>query len=110
MFFLAYKWRMLSKFACFAMEGSDRRVKRIMRNNEGLSLLRGKLGPQVVMDKDTIDDILRREGWDPTKRDMRGQGPLRVRIYAARARQKALSDQGDIKTLQPRLRARKRRR
>ena len=36
--------RILSKFACFAMEGSHRRLKRMLRNSGGLSLLRGRLG------------------------------------------------------------------
>ena len=98
-----------SKFACFAMEGSHRRLKRMLRNNGGLSLLRGKLGLQVVVDNHTIDDSLRREGWDPTKRSMRGQGPLSVRLLAARARRKALSDLGYVTTLQQRFRARNRR-
>ena len=48
-------------------EGSHRRVKRMLRSSGGLSLLRGKLGPRVAVDNHTIDDTLRREGWDPTK-------------------------------------------
>ena len=60
-YFFARKWRILSKFSCFAMEGSHRRLKRMLRNSGGLSLLRGRLGVQVVVDKHTIDDSLRRQ-------------------------------------------------
>ena len=35
----------------------------MLRNRGGLSLLRGRLGVQVVVDNHTIDDSLRREGW-----------------------------------------------
>ena len=45
----AKKWRILSKFFCFAMDGSHRRLKRMLRNSGGLSLLRGRLGVQVVV-------------------------------------------------------------
>ena len=55
--------------------GGHRRLKHMLRNSRGLSLLRGRLGVQVVVDNHTIDDNLRREGWDVTKRSMRGQGP-----------------------------------
>ena len=61
-------------------------------NSGGLSLLRGPLGMQVVVDNHTIDDSLRREGWDVTKRSMRGQGPMTVRHLVRRARKWALSD------------------
>ena len=44
MYFFARKWRSLSKFSCFAMEGSHCRLKRMLRNSGGLSLLRGRLG------------------------------------------------------------------
>ena len=60
MHFFARKWRILSKFSCFAMEGSRRRLKCMLRNNGGLSLLCCHLGVQVVVDKHTIDDSLRR--------------------------------------------------
>ena len=42
MYYFAKKWRILSKFSCFAMEGSHRRLKRMLRNSGGLSLLRGR--------------------------------------------------------------------
>ena len=67
MYFFARKWRILSKFSCFAMEGIHRRLKRMLRNCRGLGLLRGRLGVQVVVDNHTIDDNLLREGWDVTK-------------------------------------------
>ena len=71
-------WQILSKFACFAMEGSHRRLKHMLRNSESLSLLRGRLGLQVVVDVHTIGDSLHRKGWDTTKQSMRGQGSMRV--------------------------------
>ena len=52
----------LSKLS-FAMEGRHRRLKRMLRHG-CLSLLRGRLGVQFVIDSHTIDDSLRREGWD----------------------------------------------
>ena len=68
MYYFAKKWRMLSKFSCFTMEGSHRRLKRMLRNSGGLSLLRGRLGVQVVVDNHTIDDSLWSHGCDATKR------------------------------------------
>ena len=56
----------------------------MLRNSGGLSLLRIKLGLHMVVDNHTIHDRLRGEGWDPTKRSMRGQGPISVRLLAAR--------------------------
>ena len=44
MYFFALRWRILSKFACFAMERSHQRLKRMLHNSGGLSLGRGKLG------------------------------------------------------------------
>ena len=35
MYFFARKWRILSKLSCFAMEGSYRRLKRMLRNSGG---------------------------------------------------------------------------
>ena len=49
---------MLSKVSCFAMDGSHRRLERVLRNSGGLSLLRGRLGVQVVVDNHNIDDSL----------------------------------------------------
>ena len=59
MYFLAHKWSIHSKFSCFAMEGSHRRLKRMLRNSGGLSLPHGRLGVQIVVDNHTIDDSLR---------------------------------------------------
>ena len=50
MYLFAKKWRILSKFSCFAMEGSYWRLKRMLRNSGSPSLLRGTLGVQVVVD------------------------------------------------------------
>ena len=41
MYCFAKKWRILSNFSCFGMEGSHRRLKRMLHNGRGLSLLRG---------------------------------------------------------------------
>ena len=109
MYYFAKKWRMLSKFSCFAMEGSHRRLKRMLRNSGGLSLLRGRLGVQVVVDNHTIDDSLWLHGWDATKRAQHGQGPISVQTYASRTRRRLLTDMQHLQTLQRRFRCRKRR-
>ena len=108
MYFFARKWRILSKISCFAMEGSHHRLKCMLRNRGGLSLLRGRLGVQVVVDNHTIDDSPRREGWDVTKRSMHGQGPVAVRQLARRAHKRALSDLNYAHVLSQRFRLRKR--
>ena len=67
MYFFARQWRIVSKFACFTMEGSRRRLKRMLRKNGGLSLLQGKLGLQVVVDNYTIDEVCAaRDGIPPS--------------------------------------------
>ena len=73
MYFFAHQWRNLSKFSCFAMKGIHRRLKHLLRNSRGLSLLRGRVGVQVVVDKHYIDECLRAEGWDVAKRSMHGK-------------------------------------
>ena len=40
----------------------------MLRNSAGLTLLRGRLGVQVVVDNHTSDDGLAAHGWDATKR------------------------------------------
>ena len=65
----APQWRTLSKFACFAMKGSQRRLQPMLRSHESLNLLRGKLALQhmwLVVDNRAIDDSLRCEGWGTT--------------------------------------------
>ena len=110
MYFFARKWRILSKFSCFAMEGSHRRLKRMLRNTGGRSLLFCRPGVQVVVDNHTIDDSLRREGWDVTKRSMRGQGPVTVWHLARRARKRALSDLNYVQVLSHCFKRRRKRR
>ena len=78
-------------------------------NSGGLSLLRGKLGQHVIVDNHTIDYNLRCEGWDVTKQSMCSQGPISVHLLAARARRKAISDLGYVKTSQQQFWTRKRR-
>ena len=58
MYFFAKKWRILSKVSRLVMEGSQWRLKRMLRNSGGLRLLRRRLGVQVVVDNHTIDDSL----------------------------------------------------
>ena len=79
-------------------------------NSGGLSLLRGRPRVQVVVDNHTIDDSLRREGWDVTKRSMRGQGPVTVRHLARHACKRALSDLNYVQVLSQRFRRRRKRR
>ena len=67
MIFFARQWRILSKFACFAMEGCHWRLRRMLRNSGGLRLLRGWLALQVVEENHTVDDTLRlRDGIPPS--------------------------------------------
>ena len=66
-------WRTLARFGCFAVEGSHRRLKRMLRNSGGVSLLHGRNGLQVVVDNHTIDDSLLGYGWDVNNRAGRPQ-------------------------------------
>ena len=109
MYFFAKKWRILSKFSCFAMEGGHRRLKRMLRNSRGLSLLRGRLGMQVVVDNHTIDDSLWLHGSDATKRAQHGQGPISVQTYASRTRRRLLTDMQYLQTVHRRFRCREKR-
>ena len=72
----------------------------MLRNSGGLSLLRGRLGVQVVVDNHTIDDSLWLHGWDATKRAQHGQGPISVQTYASRTRRRLLTDVQHLQTLQ----------
>ena len=108
-YFFAKKWRISSKFSCFAMEGSHWRLKRMLRNSGGLSLLRGRLGVQVVVDNHTIDDSLWSHGWDATKRAQNGQEPKSVQRYANGTRRQLLTDIQHLQTLERRFRCGKKR-
>ena len=66
-------------------------------------------GVQVVVDNHTIDDTLRQEGWDVTKRSMRRHGPVTLLQLARCARKSALSDLNYVHVLPQRFRLRKRR-
>ena len=48
-YFFARKETILLNFSCFAMEVSRLRLKRMLYNSGGLSLLRGRLGVQVAV-------------------------------------------------------------
>ena len=108
MHFFAKKWRILSKFSCFALEGGHRRMKRILRNSGGLSLLRGRLGVQVVVDNHPLDDNLAAHGWDAAKRAQYGQRPISVQRYISRTRRQLLTNVQNHQILDRRFRCRKR--
>ena len=55
----------LARFSCVSLEGSHVRLKRTPRNSGGVSFLHDKLVLQCVVDNHTLDDNLRKEGWDP---------------------------------------------
>ena len=109
MYFFANKWRILSKFACFTMEGRHRRLKCMLRNSRGLSRHRGRLGLQVVLDNHTIDDSLAAHGWDATKRTQNWQGRINVQRYASRTRRRLLAAMEHLQTLDPPFQSRKKR-
>ena len=109
MYYFAKEWRIFSTSSCFAMEGSHRRLKRILRKSGGLSFLRGTIGVLVVVDNHTIDDSLWSHGWDATKRAQNEQGPISVQTYASRTRRRLLTDMQHLQTLQRRFRCRKKR-
>ena len=106
-YFFAYKWRIVSKSSRFAMEGSHLRLKRMLRNSEGSSLLPGRLGVQVVVDNHTIDDSLWSHGWEATKRAHNRQGPMSVQRYACWTRRRLLTDMQHLQTLERWCRCRK---
>jgi hypothetical protein len=81
----ARKWRTLARFACFVVEGSHRRLKRMLRNSGGVGMLRGKSGLQVVIDNHTIDDSLLRLGWDVAQRAGKAQAASRTLFWKTRA-------------------------
>ena len=57
-FFLQRSGESCQSSLALPWRGSHWRLKRMSRNSGGLSLLRGRLGVQVVVDKHTIDDSL----------------------------------------------------
>ena len=89
--------------------GSHRRLKRMLCNSGGLSLLWGRLGVQVVGDNHTIDDSLAAHTWDATKRARHGPGPISVQRYVSHTRRRLLTDMQHLQTLERRFRCRKRR-
>ena len=76
----------------------------MLRNIGGLSLLRERLGVQVVVDNHTIDDSLAAHGWDVTKRAQHGQGPISVPRYASHTRRRLVIDVQHLRTLERRFR------
>ena len=62
------RWGTIARFSCFALEGSHVRLKRLLRNSGGVSLLNDRSGLQCVVDNHTLDDHLRKEGWEVESR------------------------------------------
>ena len=58
------RWGTIAKFSCFALEGSHVRLKRLLRNSGGVGFLNDRSGLQCVVDNHTLDDNLRKEGWE----------------------------------------------
>ena len=81
----------------------------MMCDSGGLSLLRGKLGVQVVVDNHSIDDSLAAHGWNVTKRAQRGQGPMNVQSYVSRANKRLLTNMDHLRTLEKWFQCRERR-
>ena len=79
----------------------------MLRNRGGLSLLRGRLRGQVVVDNHTIDDRLPAHGWDATKKAQNGQGPVSIQRYATRTRRRLLTNMQHLQPLEQRFRCRK---
>ena len=77
----ARRWRTLSKFSCFIVEGSHRRFKRMLRNSGGISVLKQRSGLQVVVDNHTVDDSLCLVGWDVTSRAAKTQVAIGKNLY-----------------------------
>ena len=79
----------------------------MLRNSGGLSLPRGRLGVQVVVDNHTIDDSLWSRGWDATKRAQNAPRPISVQTYASRTRGRLLTDMQHLQTLERLFRCRR---
>ena len=79
------------------------------RNNGGLSLLRGRLAVQWVVDNHTINNSLWSHGWDVTKRAQNRQQPIGVEMHASRTRRRLRTDMRHLQTLERWFRCRKRR-
>ena len=58
------RWGTIAKFSCFALEGSHVRLRRLLTNSGGVSLLKGRSGLQCVVDNYKLDDNLRKKSWE----------------------------------------------
>ena len=79
----------------------------MLRNSGGPSLLRGRLGVQVVADDHTIDDSLAAHEWDATKREQHGQGPISVQRCVGHTRRRLGTDSRHLQTLEKPFQCRK---
>ena len=62
------RWGTIAKFSCFALEGSHVRLKRLLRNSGGISLLNDRSGFHCVVDNHKPHDNLRNEVWEVESR------------------------------------------
>ena len=67
------RWGTIARFSCFALEGSHVRLRRLLRNSGRVSLLNDRSGLQCVVDNHTLDDNLRKEGWEVESRSVTKQ-------------------------------------
>ena len=81
----------------------------MLRYSGGLSLLRGRLRVQVVVDNHTIDDSMAAHLWDATKGAQNGEGPISVQRFASCTRSRLLTNMRHHHTLEWRFPGRKRR-
>ena len=86
--------------------GNRQRVRRSPKHRlhrslctQGHTWHTGRFGLQDILDNFTIDDCLPREGWDATKRNMQGRGPITVQLLVSQAREKELDELASVMTL-----------
>ena len=75
-------WGTLARFSCFALEGRRVRLKRLLRNSRGVSVLHNKPSLQCVVDNRTLADHPCKEGWEVTSRAVTKQRGYQRRCMA----------------------------
>ena len=84
------RWGTIAKFSCLALEDTHVRLKRVLRNSGGVSLLNDGSGLQCVVDNHTVDDNLRKEGWKVESRAVTKQRGFQRRCTtSSRARRES---------------------